>query len=116
MPARVPEVLAAWMRPFRGYFTTAVWRHTLVLVAGAPLAPGGRTVTTALRVMGLAGPRLCRPPPRARPRAVVFPCCRASALAPARRGLRANGAGGGGHRRHDRTTLGGQDQGAWHLP
>ena len=24
MPARVPEVLAAWMRPFRGYFTTAV--------------------------------------------------------------------------------------------
>ena len=51
MPARVPEVLAAWMRPFRGYFTTAVWRHTLVLVAGALLAPGRRTVTTALRVI-----------------------------------------------------------------
>src|SRR3954453_22076212 len=53
MPAPVPEVLAAWMRPFRGYFTTAVWRHTLVLVAGALLAPGRRTGTTALRVMGL---------------------------------------------------------------
>src|SRR3954452_18106888 len=52
-PAPVPEVLAAWMRPFRGYFTTAVWRHALVLGAGALLAPVRRTVTTALRVMGL---------------------------------------------------------------
>ena len=54
MPAPVPEVLAAWMRPFRGYFTTAIWRHALVLVAGVLLAPGRRTVTAALRVMGLA--------------------------------------------------------------
>src|SRR5215210_7674513 len=53
MPAPVPEVLAAWMRPLRGYFTNAVWRHALVLVAGALLAPGRRTVTAALRVMGL---------------------------------------------------------------
>ena len=53
MPASVPEVLAAWMRPFQGYFTAAVWRHALVLVAGAVLAPGRRTVTAALRVMGL---------------------------------------------------------------
>src|SRR6187551_3113684 len=53
MPAPVPEVLAAWMRPFRGYFTNAVWRHALVLVAGALLAPGRRTGTAALRVMGL---------------------------------------------------------------
>ena len=41
MPASVPEVLAAWMRPFRGYFTTAVWRHVLVLVAGACSPRGG---------------------------------------------------------------------------
>ena len=53
MPASVPEVLAAWMRPFQGYFTAAVWRHALVLVAGAVLAPGRRTVTAALRIMGL---------------------------------------------------------------
>ena len=53
MPASVPEVLAAWMRPFASTFTTAVWRHVLVLVAGALLAPGRRTVTAALRVMGL---------------------------------------------------------------
>ena len=53
MPASVPEVLAAWMRPFAPYFTAAVWRHVLVLVAGSLLAPGRRTVTAALRVMGL---------------------------------------------------------------
>jgi DDE superfamily endonuclease len=53
MPASVPEVLAAWMRPFASCFTAAVWRHVLVLVAGALLAPGRRTVAAALRVMGL---------------------------------------------------------------
>src|SRR6187397_270272 len=53
MPASVPEVLAGWMQPFSVCFTTAVWRHVLVLVAGALLAPGRRTVTATLRVMGL---------------------------------------------------------------
>jgi hypothetical protein len=32
MPTSVPAVLAAWMQPFAVYFTTAVWRHVLVLV------------------------------------------------------------------------------------
>ena len=54
MVASVPEVLAAWMRPFASCFTAAVWRHVLVLVAGALLVPGRRTVAAALRVMGLA--------------------------------------------------------------
>src|SRR5215210_7711411 len=53
MPASVPEVLAAWMQPFASSFTTASWRHVLVLVAGSLLAPGRRTVTAALRIMGL---------------------------------------------------------------
>src|SRR5215207_5126073 len=53
MPTSVPEVLAAWMQPFAASFTPAVWRHVLVLVAGVVLAPGRRTVTAALRVMGL---------------------------------------------------------------
>src|SRR6059058_5701244 len=53
MPTSVPAVLAAWMRPFAPYFTPAVWRHVLVLVAGVVLAPGRRTVTGALRIMGL---------------------------------------------------------------
>ncbi len=41
------------MRPFRCHFTAAAWRHVLVLVGGALLAPGRRTVAAALRVMGL---------------------------------------------------------------
>jgi hypothetical protein len=53
MPTSVPAVLAAWMQPFASAFTPAVWRHGLVLVAGVVLAPGRRTVTAALRVMGL---------------------------------------------------------------
>jgi hypothetical protein len=52
-PSVVPSVLSNWMRPFRGQFTAAVWRHVLVLVCGALLAPGRRTVAAALRVMGL---------------------------------------------------------------
>src|SRR3954465_9843335 len=52
-PSVVPGVLEGWMRPFRGHFTAAVWRHGLVLVCCALLAPGRRTVAAALRVMGL---------------------------------------------------------------
>jgi hypothetical protein len=51
-PSVVPDVLEGWMRPFRRRFTAAVWRHVLVLVCGALLAPGRRTVAAALRVMG----------------------------------------------------------------
>jgi len=46
-------VLDGWMRPFRCHFTAAVWRHVLVLVCGALLAPGRRTVAAALRITGL---------------------------------------------------------------
>jgi hypothetical protein len=48
-----PAMLDGWMRPFRCHVTAAVWRHVLVLVCGALLAPGRRTVAAALRVMGL---------------------------------------------------------------
>jgi hypothetical protein len=53
MPAKVPQIVAEWMRPFAPCFTAAVWRHVLVLVTGTLLVPGRRTVTAALRVMGL---------------------------------------------------------------
>ena len=49
-----PPILAGWLSAFRGCFTAPVWAHVLVLVAGAVLAPGKRTVSQALRVMGLA--------------------------------------------------------------
>ena len=50
----VPAILVSWLVVFRPCFTAPVWNHILVLVAGAVLAPGKRTVTQALRVMGLA--------------------------------------------------------------
>src|SRR4249920_876093 len=53
-PAVAPPVLATWLTAFRDCFTAPVWKHVLVLVAGAVLAPGKRTVSEALRVMGLA--------------------------------------------------------------
>lgn len=51
--ALVPPVLATWLSIFRDCFTAPVWKHVLVLVAGAVLAPRKRTVGAALRVMGL---------------------------------------------------------------
>jgi hypothetical protein len=50
----VPPALAAWLSVFRPCFTAPVWNHVLVLLTGAVLAPGKRTVTQALRVRGLA--------------------------------------------------------------
>ena len=47
-------MLAGWLSAFRHCFTAPVWGRVLVLVAGAVLAPGKRTVSQALRVMGLA--------------------------------------------------------------
>ncbi|WP_237479882.1 IS701 family transposase [Lichenibacterium dinghuense] len=51
----VPAILSTWLTVLRPCFTAPVWTRVLVLVAGAVLSPGGRTVTQALRVMGLAG-------------------------------------------------------------
>ena len=47
-------VLATWLSAFRDCFTAPVWKHVLVLLAGAVLVPRKRTVSAALRVMGLA--------------------------------------------------------------
>ena len=53
-PHLVPPILLTWLSVFRPCFTAPVWNRILVLVAGAVLAPGKRTVTQVLRVMGLA--------------------------------------------------------------
>ncbi len=50
----VPRILVTWLTIFRPCFTAPVWNHVLVLVAGAVLAPGKRTVTRTLRVLGFA--------------------------------------------------------------
>ena len=38
--------------PFVPLFSKSVWQHAQVLLAGAILAPGGTTVSSALRAMG----------------------------------------------------------------
>ena len=56
----LPPIVISLMAPFRSFFTAPVWEHVLVLVTGMVLAPGKRTVSAALRVMGLARPAISR--------------------------------------------------------
>ena len=53
----LPEVLIRVLAPFAPLFSQRVWRHAPLLLLGAMLAPGARTVTAALRAMGLAAER-----------------------------------------------------------
>src|SRR6266581_7259328 len=50
----VPIVLQRLIVRFAPLFSKRVWEHAKELVVGALLAPGKRTVTAALRVMGLS--------------------------------------------------------------
>jgi hypothetical protein len=52
MPAAA-QPLEVWLRPFGAALGEATRRRALVLVAGALLAPGRRTVASALRAAGL---------------------------------------------------------------
>jgi hypothetical protein len=51
----VPQILRRWLQTLRPCFTAPSWEHVLVLVMGALLAPGKRTVTSCLRMTGRAG-------------------------------------------------------------
>src|SRR5215207_4420698 len=50
----LPLAMLQTLAPFVPLFSRRLWPRVLVLVAGTLLAPGNRTVTAALRVMGLA--------------------------------------------------------------
>jgi hypothetical protein len=50
----VPVTLTRWIVKFAPLFSKRVWEHAQVLIMGALLAPGKRTVTAVLRVMGLS--------------------------------------------------------------
>jgi hypothetical protein len=50
----LPEAIILVLAPFAPLFSQRVWVHAQVLLLGAILAPRARTVTAALRVMGLA--------------------------------------------------------------
>jgi hypothetical protein len=57
LPTTMIQVLA----PFTPLFSKSVWRHARLLVAGAILAAGRRTVASALRAVGLEDERrFCR--------------------------------------------------------
>src|SRR5712692_7692564 len=56
MPS-LPAEMIVLLAPFAQLFSERVWLHAQVLVPGAMLAPGKRTVTSCLRVMGLAWER-----------------------------------------------------------
>jgi hypothetical protein len=50
----LPSELTSLIVGFAPLFSKPVWKHAQVLLAGAILAPGQRTVTAALRVCGLS--------------------------------------------------------------
>jgi hypothetical protein len=50
----LPAALLSLLREFAPLFSRPVWKHVQVLLVGAILAPGKRTVTACLRVMGLS--------------------------------------------------------------
>jgi hypothetical protein len=54
-PEAYPGPLGVWMAPFDRCFTRPTWDNLLVLVAGAVLSPGRRTVAAALSSVGLRG-------------------------------------------------------------
>jgi hypothetical protein len=56
MPTLPPTMLAL-LAPFAPLFSCRIWPRVLIFMAGTLLAPGKRTVTAALRVMGLAQTR-----------------------------------------------------------
>jgi hypothetical protein len=53
----LPDAIIRVLASFAPRFSHRVWPHAQRLLLGAILAPGARTVTAALRVMGLAAER-----------------------------------------------------------
>ena len=53
----LPDAIVALLVPFATLFTSPTWRKAQVLLVGAILTPGQRTVAAALRVMGRSDQR-----------------------------------------------------------
>ena len=59
-PDPLPQRFVCWLEVFTDLFTRPTWSNVLVLLAGAILAPGRRTVTATLRILGRdSDPRFC---------------------------------------------------------
>lgn len=50
----LPEAYVSLIQVFAPHFSNCIWEHARVLLLGAILAPGRRTVTAVLRIMGLS--------------------------------------------------------------
>ena len=50
----LPEIILPLVASFAPLFSCPTWRHARILLIGAILCTGKRTVTSALRVMGLS--------------------------------------------------------------
>lgn len=50
----LPEGYITLIMRFVPIFSKRIWHHVQILITGAILAPGKRTVTSVLRVMGLS--------------------------------------------------------------
>ena len=53
----LPKTHDILIQTFAPHFSNCIWQHAQVLLLGAILVPGTRTVTAALRIMGLSGER-----------------------------------------------------------
>ncbi len=51
----LPDTILPVLDPFASLFREPTWRKAQILLVGAILATGQRTVASALRVMGLSG-------------------------------------------------------------
>src|SRR3954447_7450382 len=110
----VSPILRHWLAPFAAFFTKPTWERVLVLVTGAVLAPGRRTVTAVLSVLGRRRDGFRPLPWRAQPRPLVRAVAGPRPAALAGRGVCSGWPGGGWDRRDDRAALGAEDLGARH--
>jgi DDE superfamily endonuclease len=53
----LPKANDSLIRAFAPHFSNCIWQHAQVLLLGAILAPGRRTVAAVLRIMGLGAER-----------------------------------------------------------
>ena len=112
----LPERFLSRLVGFADLFTRPTWSNVLVLLAGAILAPGRRTVSAVLRILGRECDRNLYLSPYPQPRGVVIPGRGAPAAYCAGKGLRAvRRPSRDRPRRHHRTALGRQDQRSRHL-
>lgn len=53
----LPKAYVSLLQVFAPHFSNCIWQHAQVRLLGAILTPGRRTVTAALRIMGLSAER-----------------------------------------------------------